>query len=107
MGSYLGVAIASANPPKFIHLCYKPPTGDVKIKLSIVGKGLTFDSGGYNTKTGPGCSIELMKFVMGGSIAVLGAEKAIGQIKPPGWRSISLLLHVRTWLVALVCGLVT
>lgn len=43
MGSYLGVAAASANPPKFIHLCYKPPSGPVKTKLAIVGKGLTFD----------------------------------------------------------------
>nr|DAD45265.1 TPA_asm: hypothetical protein HUJ06_003495 [Nelumbo nucifera] len=42
------------------------------------------NSGGYNIKTGPGCSIELMKFDMGGSAAVLGAAKAIGQIKPPG-----------------------
>jgi len=41
-------------------------------------------SGGYNIKTGPGCSIELMKFDMGGSAAVFGAAKAIGQIKPPG-----------------------
>ncbi|GLJ15406.1 hypothetical protein SUGI_0252910 [Cryptomeria japonica] len=84
MGSYLGVAAASANPPKFIHLIYKPPTGDVKTRLAIVGKGLTFDSGGYNLKTGPGCSIELMKFDMGGSAAALGAAKAIGQIKPLG-----------------------
>ncbi|KAJ9688991.1 hypothetical protein PVL29_014576 [Vitis rotundifolia] len=84
MGSYLGVAAASANPPHFIHLCYKPLTGPVKAKLGLVGKGLTFDSGGYNIKTGPGCSIELMKFDMGGSAAVLGAAKAIGQIKPPG-----------------------
>ncbi|KAL8236931.1 hypothetical protein R6Q59_018012 [Mikania micrantha] len=84
MGSYLGVAAASANPPKFIHLCYKPKTGSIKKKLALVGKGLTFDSGGYNIKTGPGCSIELMKFDMGGSAAVLGAAKALGQIKPPG-----------------------
>lgn len=41
-------------------------------------------SGGYNIKTGPGCSIELMKFDMGGSAAVLGAAKALGQIKPLG-----------------------
>lgn len=41
-------------------------------------------SGGYNIKTGPGCVIELMKFDMGGSAVVLGAAKAIGQIKPPG-----------------------
>ncbi|MCL7027271.1 hypothetical protein MKW94_029609 [Papaver nudicaule] len=84
MGSYLAVAAASANPPHFIHLCYKPPSGTVKSRLAIVGKGLTFDSGGYNIKTGPGCSIELMKFDMGGSAAVLGAAKAIGQIKPLG-----------------------
>ncbi|KAJ6925182.1 leucine aminopeptidase 1-like [Populus alba x Populus x berolinensis] len=84
MGSYLGVAAASANPPHFIHLCYKPPSGPVKAKLALVGKGLTFDSGGYNIKTGPGCSIEFMKFDMGGSAAVLGAAKAIGQVKPSG-----------------------
>nr|AAL77104.1 putative leucine aminopeptidase [Hordeum vulgare subsp. vulgare] len=47
----------SVNPPHFIHLCYKPVGGNVKRKLAIVGKGLTFDSGGYNIKTGPGCSI--------------------------------------------------
>ncbi|KAL2502461.1 Leucine aminopeptidase 1 [Forsythia ovata] len=84
MGSYLGVAAASANPPHFIHLCYKPPGGAVKTKLALVGKGLTFDSGGYNIKTGPFCSIELMKFDMGGSAAVLGAAKSLGQIKPAG-----------------------
>ncbi|KAJ0504030.1 putative aminopeptidase [Helianthus annuus] len=43
MGSYLGVAAASTNPPKFIHLCYKPPNGFTKTKLALVGKGLTFD----------------------------------------------------------------
>ncbi|XP_054807544.1 leucine aminopeptidase 1-like [Prosopis cineraria] len=84
MGSFLGVAAASANPPHFIHLCYKPPSGPVNAKLALVGKGLTFDSGGYNIKTGPGCLIELMKFDMGGSAAVLGAAKALGQIKPLG-----------------------
>ncbi|CAH9144537.1 unnamed protein product [Cuscuta epithymum] len=84
MGSYLGVAAASANHPHFIHLCYKPTGGSVKSKLALVGKGLTFDSGGYNIKTGPGCSIEVMKFDMGGAAAVLGAAKAIAQIKPAG-----------------------
>ncbi|KAK8513566.1 hypothetical protein V6N12_052744 [Hibiscus sabdariffa] len=84
MGSYLGVAAASANPPYFIHLCYKPPSGPIKAKLALVGKGLTFDSGGYNIKTGTGCSIEIMKIDMGGSAAVLGAARALGQIKPSG-----------------------
>jgi leucyl aminopeptidase len=83
MGAYLGVSAASTNPPKFIHLCYSP-SGAVTTKLAIVGKGLTFDSGGYNLKTGPGCNIELMKFDMGGAAAVLGAAKAIAAIKPEG-----------------------
>lgn len=84
MGSYLAVAAASANPAHFIHLCYKPSGGEIKKKIALVGKGLTFDSGGYNIKTGPGCSIELMKFDMGGAAAVLGAAEALGLIKPAG-----------------------
>ncbi|CAL4969249.1 unnamed protein product [Urochloa decumbens] len=91
MGAYLGVAAASANPPRFIHLCYRPTDGNVKRKLAIVGKGLaivgkglTFDSGGYNIKASPVATIELMKWDMGGSAAVFGAAKALGQIKPPG-----------------------
>ncbi|KAF0887972.1 hypothetical protein E2562_006894 [Oryza meyeriana var. granulata] len=84
MGSYLAVAAASANPPHFIHLCYKPPGGNAKRKLAVVGKGLTFDSGGYNIKIGAVTTIELMKKDMGGAAAVFGAAKALGQIKPPG-----------------------
>ncbi|OEL28733.1 Leucine aminopeptidase 2, chloroplastic [Dichanthelium oligosanthes] len=84
MGAYLAVAAASANPPHFIHLCYRPTGGNVKRKLAIVGKGLTFDSGGYNIKAVPVATIELMKWDMGGSAAVFGAAKALGQIKPPG-----------------------
>ncbi|CAL0327802.1 unnamed protein product [Lupinus luteus] len=84
MGSYLAVGAASENPPHFIHLVYKPPSGPVNVKLALVGKGLTFDSGGYNIKAGPASSIELMKFDMGGSAAVFGAAKALGQIKPLG-----------------------
>ncbi|XP_047948310.1 leucine aminopeptidase 1-like [Salvia hispanica] len=84
MGSFLAVGAASCNPPHFIHLCYKPPGGTVRTKLALVGKGLTFDCGGYNIKTGPGSMIELMKFDMGGSAAVLGAAKSLGKIKPDG-----------------------
>lgn len=83
MGCFLGVAEASAEPPKFIHLTYTPK-GPVKKKVAIIGKGLTFDSGGYNIKAGPGSMIELMKFDMGGSGATLGAAQAISQIKPDG-----------------------
>ena len=80
MGAFLGVARASDIPPKFIHLIYS--NGTPKRKLAIVGKGLTFDSGGLNLKTGVGSSIELMKTDMGGSAAALGAAKAIAKLQP-------------------------
>jgi leucyl aminopeptidase len=80
MGAYLGVAQGSDLPPKFIHLTYTP-SGEVKRRVALVGKGLTFDSGGYNLK-GPGSQIEMMKYDMGGSAAVLGAARAIGQLRP-------------------------
>jgi leucyl aminopeptidase len=80
MGAYLGVSQASELPPKFIHLIYKP-AGTPRKKLAIVGKGVTFDSGGLNIK-GAGSGIETMKMDMGGAAATLGAAKAIGQIKP-------------------------
>ncbi|XP_062004654.1 leucine aminopeptidase 2, chloroplastic-like isoform X2 [Rosa rugosa] len=60
-----------------------PGLGSKRVGLFGLGQS-AFDSGGYNIKTGPGCSIELMKVDMGGSAAVLGAAKAIGQIKPSG-----------------------
>ncbi len=81
MGAFLGVSQASDLPPKFIHLTYKPSSTPRK-KLAIIGKGLTFDSGGLNIKAGAGSMIEMMKFDMGGAAAVLGAAKAIAQIKP-------------------------
>jgi len=83
MGSYLGVAEASDEPPKFIHLTYRGAGSDLR-KVAVVGKGLTFDSGGYNIKTGPGSMIEMMKFDMGGAGAALGAAKIIGATKPAG-----------------------
>jgi len=80
MGSYLAVAQGSDLAPKFIHLTYRP-TGELKRRLVLVGKGLTFDSGGYNLKTA-GSQIEMMKYDMGGSAAVLGAMRAIAELKP-------------------------
>ena len=80
MGAYLAVAKGSDLDPKFIHLIYKPE-GPTRKKIALVGKGLTFDSGGYNLKVGAS-QIEMMKYDMGGSAAVLGAAKAIGGIKP-------------------------
>jgi leucyl aminopeptidase len=80
MGAFLGVAQASDLPPKFIHLTYRPAETPRR-KVAIVGKGLTFDSGGLNIK-GPGSGVEMMKTDMGGAAATLGAAKVIGQIKP-------------------------
>ena len=80
MGSYLAVTQGSDLPPKFIHLTYRP-AGSVQRRVALVGKGLTFDSGGYNLKVA-GSQIELMKFDMGGSAAVLGAMRALAQLRP-------------------------
>ena len=80
MGAYLGVGQASDIPPKFIHLTYKP-AGTAKRKVAIVGKSLTFDSGGLNLKPS-NSGIETMKMDMGGGAATLGAAKAIAQLKP-------------------------
>ena len=75
MGSYLAVAQGSDLPPKFIHLTYRP-SGAVQRRLVLVGKGLTFDSGGYK--------IDMMKYDMGGSAAVLGAMRSLAAIRPQG-----------------------
>ena len=82
MGAYLAVAKGSNLKPKFIHITYRPENS-VSFKVALVGKGLTFDSGGYNLKVGAS-QIEMMKYDMGGSAAVLGAAKAIGSLKPKG-----------------------
>ncbi|WP_218080183.1 leucyl aminopeptidase [Anthocerotibacter panamensis] len=81
MGAFLGVAQGSDMPPKFIHLTYTG-SGEITRRLAIVGKGLTFDSGGLSIKSAKG--MELMKFDMGGAAATLGAARALGELKPPG-----------------------
>ena len=82
MGAYLAVAKGSDLEPKFIHITLKSES-PIKEKIVLIGKGLTFDSGGYNLKVGAS-QIEMMKYDMGGSAAVLGAAKALGAIKPEG-----------------------
>tara|TARA_B100000965_G_scaffold382682_1_gene381250 strand:+ start:1030 stop:2517 length:1488 start_codon:yes stop_codon:yes gene_type:complete len=79
MGAYLSVAKGSDLEPKFIHLQYSPKI--TKKKVVLIGKGLTFDSGGYNLKVGAS-QIEKMKYDMGGSASVLGAARAIAELKP-------------------------
>lgn len=81
MGSFLGVARGSEEPPKLIVLKYTPPK---KVKsdglLALVGKGITFDSGGISLK--PGENMELMKYDMSGAATVMGTMRAIAQLKP-------------------------
>jgi len=83
MGCYLAVGQAADTQSQFIHLKYKGPgSTESSPKIGYVGKGVTFDSGGYNLKAGAGSMIEMMKFDMGGSGAVLGSAMALGGIKP-------------------------
>ncbi len=56
--------------------------GEVKRVVGLVGKGVTFDSGGYNLKVGG--MIDMMKFDMGGAAAVLGAGQALASLQPAG-----------------------
>ena len=79
MGAYLAVAKGSDLEPNFIHLKYSPKAAQNKVVL--IGKGLTFDSGGYNLKVGAS-QIEKMKYDMGGSASVLGAARTIAELKP-------------------------
>lgn len=81
MGAFLGIARAAETPPKFIFLEYKPRRGTKKKKLALVGKGITFDSGGINVK--PGEHMQDMKMDMAGAATVLGVFSVISEIKPP------------------------
>lgn len=81
MGAYLAVQQGSKFPPQFIHVSYKPLINKRVKKIVLIGKGLTFDSGGYNLKVG-NSQIEMMKTDMGGLAAVMGCAKAIGQLRP-------------------------
>ena len=80
MGLYLAVARGSAQPPKFIHLSYKPK-GESKGRVCLVGKGVTFDSGGYSLK--PSDAMMGMKLDMAGSAAVIGAMDGIARLELP------------------------
>ncbi|WP_462411369.1 leucyl aminopeptidase [Neobacillus sp. Marseille-QA0830] len=79
MGAFLAVNQGSVEPPKMIVLKYqgKQEWTDV---IGLVGKGITFDTGGYSIKTKAG--IVGMKTDMGGAAAVLGAMEIIGEIRP-------------------------
>ena len=79
MGCILAVSRGSDLEPRLLHLSYKP-AGAPKGRLAFVGKGITFDSGGYDLK--PPEHMLDMKIDMAGAAAVLGAMEAVGAVAP-------------------------
>ena len=77
MGALLAVAQGSAEEPRFIVLEYQGGSG---APIALIGKGVTFDSGGISIK--PAANMEDMKFDKSGATAVLGAFEVLGRLKP-------------------------
>ncbi len=76
MGGVLGVGQGSTRPPRFVKVVYEPPAGKrAKGTLALVGKGVTFDTGGISIK--PADGMEAMKTDMGGAAAVLAAMSTL------------------------------
>jgi len=78
LGGLAGVAAGSDEPPRLIELVYDPP--GAKGTVVVVGKGITFDSGGLSLKTGEG--MMTMKCDMGGAAAVIAAMAAVPAVAP-------------------------
>jgi len=80
MGAFWSVAQGSDEDPKMIVMRYEPAGAPDKPVLGLVGKGITFDSGGISIK--PADGMEKMKYDMAGGAAMIGAMRAIAQLKP-------------------------
>jgi leucyl aminopeptidase len=81
MGAYLSVARGSLEPSKFLVLTYDGKGSRRGRPVVLIGKSITFDSGGLSLK--PGKAMETMKYDMAGGAAVLGAFKAVAELKMP------------------------
>jgi leucyl aminopeptidase len=81
MGLLLGVARGSREPPRLVVLRYSPPGAADRPVLGLVGKGITFDTGGISIK--PADNMDKMKDDMSGGAAVVGAMAAIARIGAP------------------------
>ncbi|NOT79569.1 MAG: leucyl aminopeptidase [Bacteriovoracaceae bacterium] len=82
MGMFLSVNAGSAHGARLVHLTYTPSKANSKTKhIALVGKGLTFDTGGYSLK--PGASMMNMKFDMAGSATVYAAFRAAALLQLP------------------------
>ncbi|MFN5700548.1 MAG: leucyl aminopeptidase [Betaproteobacteria bacterium] len=79
MGSFMAVAQGSEEPLKFIVLQYQGAAKS-QAPVVLVGKGITFDTGGISIKPAP--EMDEMKFDMSGAASVLGTFKALGELKP-------------------------
>ena len=77
-GGILGVGAGAEHPPRLVRIAYRHP--DATAHVALVGKGITFDSGGLSIK--PSASMEWMKSDMGGAAAVLATLTAVGQLRP-------------------------
>ena len=80
MGAFLGVAQGSEEPPKLIVMSYRGDPDNPDNNLGLVGKGITFDTGGISLK--PAANMEAMKGDMAGGASVIAAMRAIGSLKP-------------------------
>jgi leucyl aminopeptidase len=80
MGAFLSVAQGSEEPPALIVLRYEPEGLKDGAVLGLVGKGITFDTGGISIK--PADNMEKMKYDMAGGAAMLGAMRAIALLRP-------------------------
>ena len=80
MNALLAVGRGSPNSPRLLHLVYRPG-GTPKSRVALVGKGVTFDSGGLSLKSRDG--IKTMKFDKSGACVVLGAMRAASKLRLP------------------------
>lgn len=79
MGGIVGVSQGATREPRFIHLTYTP-SGESKAEIALVGKGLTFDSGGLCIK--PAAGMDIMYIDMAGAAAVLGTMDLVSKLQP-------------------------
>lgn len=75
----IAVNRGSVDEPRFVRMRYRP-RGRARVKVALIGKGITFDSGGLSLK--PAKSMETMKIDMAGAAAVIGTMSVIGRLKP-------------------------
>jgi leucyl aminopeptidase len=80
MGAFWGVAQGSDEPPALIVMRYEPAGAPEKPVLGLVGKGVTFDTGGISIK--PADNMEKMKYDMAGGATMIGVMRAIALLKP-------------------------